>query len=149
MNVISNFKEARVMRVKTPEDIQMEMETPDAANFAQFDYHFPNGVICGVGKSKRPSHASLFQLIVTDFNGKTAVKFPSEYAGEYTSTTRAEKSLNLYCKDAWDHAEALKTKQTRETEAAKQVEAAEKLAAEMDAEIVEAEATGNAEPVEA
>lgn len=137
MNVISNFKEARTMRVKTPEDIQNEMESPETSNFAQFDYHFPNGVICGVGKSKRPSHASLFQIIVTEFNGKPNVKFPSEYAGEYTSSTRAEKSLNLYCKEAWDKAESLKTKQVRETEAAKQVAAAEKLAAEMDAEVEE------------
>lgn len=125
MNVISNFKEARTMRVKTPEDIQAEMENPESSNFAQFDYHFPNGVICGVGKSKRPSHASLFQIIVTDFDGKPNVKFPSEYAGEYTSSTRAEKSLNLYCKEAWTQAEALKTKQIRETEAAKEVQVEE------------------------
>lgn len=116
MNVVSSYKEARVMRAKTPDEIQEEMENPNSANFSQMDYHFPNGVICGVGKSRRPGHASLYQLIVTDYNGKTAVKFPETFAGEYTTPTRAEKHLNSYCMEAWQMAEKAKTKQVRKTE---------------------------------
>jgi len=119
MNVIDSFKDARVMRTKTPDEIQDEMDNPQSANFSQMDYHFPNGVVCGVGKSRRPSHASLYQLIVTDFNGKSAVKFPETYAGEYTSPSRAEKHLRNYCEEAWKLAEESKTKQVRKTAKAK------------------------------
>ena len=111
--MIESYSQAVVLRHKTPDDIQAEMEEPTTANFAIFDYNFPNGFKAGVGKSKRPSHASLFQLVVTDFAGKPAIKFPSEYAGEYTSTARAEKALGLYCREAWDAAEKAKTKATR------------------------------------
>ncbi len=117
--MIDNFKDAITMRQKTPEDVEMEMENPNGANFALYDYTFPNGVMCGVGKSRRPGHASMFQIIVTDFDGKPNVKFPTEYAGEYTSTQRAEKALRQYCQEAWQEAEKKKTKATRKAEAAK------------------------------
>lgn len=116
----TRYEEAIRLRVKSPDEIEMEMDEPQKANFSQFDYQFPNGVMCGVGKSKRPGHAALFQLIVTDFNGKSAVKFPVEYAGEYTSTTRAEHALRIYCKEAWADAEAKKTTQVRRSEADKE-----------------------------
>jgi hypothetical protein len=103
--MIENFKQAIIMRVKTPDDIQAEMEEPTKSNFAIFEYNFPTGFKAGVGKSRRPSHASLFQLIVTDFNGMPNIKFPSEYAGEYTSTQRAEKALTSYCQESWLAAE--------------------------------------------
>lgn len=120
--MITSYKEAVTLRVKTPEDVELEMEDPMRANFAIYDYKFPNGIRCGVGKSKRPGHASLFQLIVTDFDGKPNVKFPSEFAGEYTSTDRAEKGLAMYCKEAWNEAERKKTKATRKLEAEKEME---------------------------
>lgn len=118
MNV-ENYQSAIILRVKTPDMIMEEQEEPGKANFSQFDYHFPTGFIAGVGKSKRPSHASLFQIIVSDFNGMPNIKFPKEYSGEYTSTTRAEKALHLYCKEAWEAAEAAKTKSTRKAEVEK------------------------------
>ena len=120
--MITNFKEAIVMRVKTPEDIETEMENPNAANFAMFDYTFPNGIRCGIGKSRRPGHAAMFQLVVTDFDGKSNIKFPVKYSGEYTSSTRAEKDLRQYCKEAWDMAELAKTKATRRAETEKDEE---------------------------
>ena len=111
------------MRTKTPDDIQNEMDNQMAANFAIFDYHFPTGIRCGVGKSKRPGHASMFQIIVTYFDGKPNVKIPEEYAGEYTSTTRAEKGLHMYCKDAWEQAEKQMTKASRKGAAEKAADA--------------------------
>ena len=111
--MIENYKQAVTLRTKTPDEIEMEMENPNAANFAIYEYNFPNGIKCGVGKSRRPGHASMFQIIVTDFDGKPNVKFPEEYAGEYTSPTRTEKDLAQYCKESWQAAEAAKTKATR------------------------------------
>lgn len=116
----TRYEEAVSLRQKTPDEIELEMEEPMAANFSQYNYQFPNGVTCGVGKSRRPGHAALFQLIVTDFNGKNAVKFPDEYAGEYTSVTRAEHDLRIYCKEAWQDADAKKTTQVRRSEAEKE-----------------------------
>jgi len=121
MNIITNYTEAVHMRHKSQEEIIMEMDEPLKANFSLYDYHFPNGIVCGVGKSRRPGHASMYQIIVTEFAGKPNIKFPVEYSGEYTTPTRAEKSLLMFCKSAWDHAEGVKTKQVRKTEAAKEL----------------------------
>ena len=74
------YEEAITSIVKTPDMIEAEMESPMNANFAQFNYQMPNGVKCGVGKSRRPGHASLFQIIVIDFDGKPAFKFEKEYS---------------------------------------------------------------------
>jgi hypothetical protein len=115
----TQYKEAVQLRHKTPDEIELEMEEPMKANYSQYDYHFPNGIKCGIGKSKRPGHASLFQLIVTDFDGKNAVTFPTEYRGEYTSVTRAEHALRLYCKEAWAEADNKKSVQVKRSEAAK------------------------------
>ena len=120
----TKYDEAITARVKTPDDIEMEMDNPMMANFSQYEYQLPNGVKYGIGKSRRPGHASLFQLIVTDFAGKNAVKTPEEYAGEYTSVTRAEHALRIFCKESWQAAEAAKSKQTKRTEAKKEVESA-------------------------
>ena len=103
------------------------MEEPLMANFAQKEYHFPNGIMCGVGKSRRPGHAAMYQIIVVDFAGKPNIKFPIEYAGEYTTPTRAEKSLLMFCKAAWETAEGAKTKQIRKTEAAKELSKKEQM----------------------
>lgn len=118
--IVESYKQAVRMRMKTPDEIQEEMDNPAKANFALHEYHMPNGVILGVGKSKRPGHGSLYQLIVTDFNGKPNVKIEEEYAGEYTSTGRAEKALQMYCKHSWEAAEDAKTTAVRKTEKAKQ-----------------------------
>lgn len=126
MDVVTSYQNAVRMINKTPEMVQLEMEEPGKANFAVFDYVFPNGIRVGVGKSRRPSHASLYQLVVTDFNGKPNVKFPDKFAGEYTSPSRAEKDLQAYCKESWEAAEQAKTKEVRKTEAAKEASAANK-----------------------
>ncbi len=118
----TRYEDAITIRTKTPDEIEEEMENPQKTNFSQFNYQFPNGVVCGVGKSKRPSHASLFQIIVSDFAGKPAFKFETEYAGEYTSSSRAEKHLRVYCKEVWEAAELSKTKQIRRSEAAKEAD---------------------------
>jgi hypothetical protein len=125
---VTQYKEAITARHRTPDDIEMEMEEPMKANYSQHDYHFPTGIKCGIGKSRRPGHAALFQLIVTDFDGKNAVKFPVEYSGEYTSVTRAEHALRIYCKESWADSEDKKTKQVRRTEAEKEVANAAKSA---------------------
>jgi hypothetical protein len=127
------YDEAITSIVKTPDMIEAEMESPMNANFAQFSYQMPNGVKCGVGKSRRPGHASLFQIIVTDFDGKPAFKFEKEYSGEYTSSTRAEKHLGSYCREAWAEAEERKAQAQRAEDAAKELKAKveeDKLAAE-------------------
>jgi len=128
MNVIKNYTEAVKVRVKSHEDVMQEMEEPFMANFSQKEYHFPNGIMCGVGKSRRPGHASMYQIIVIDFAGKPNIKFPVEYSGEYTTPTRAEKGLLMFCKSAWEHAEGVKTKQIRKTEAAKELSKKEQMA---------------------
>jgi hypothetical protein len=113
----TRYEEAITMRQKTPDEIEREMDEPMSANFSQYDYHLPNGSRWGIGKSRRPGHAALFQIIVTDFNDKPALKTPSPYAGEYTSQTRAEAALRLFCKEAWQEAERLKSTQTKRSEA--------------------------------
>jgi hypothetical protein len=127
MNVIKNYTEAVKVRIKSHEDTIQEMEEPLMANFAQKEYHFPNGIMCGVGKSRRPGHASMYQIIVVDFAGKPNIKFPIEYSGEYTTPTRAEKSLLMFCKAAWENADGAKTKQIRKTEAAKELSKKEQM----------------------
>jgi hypothetical protein len=127
MNVVKNYTEAVKVRIKSHEDTIQEMEEPLMANFAQKEYHFPNGIMCGVGKSRRPGHASMYQIIVVDFAGKPNIKFPIEFSGEYTTPTRAEKSLLMFCKAAWETAEGHKTKQIRKTEAAKELSKKEQM----------------------
>jgi len=134
MNVIKSYTEAVKVRVKSHEDIMQEMEEPFMANFAQKEYHFPNGIMCGVGKSRRPGHASMYQIIVVDFAGKPNIKFPVEYSGEYTTPTRAEKGLLMFCKAAWETAEGAKTKQIRKTEAAKELSKKEQMDAMLNHE---------------
>jgi hypothetical protein len=115
--LVTEYKEAIVIRHRTPDEIELEMEQPQMANYSQYDYHLPNGTKWGVGKSRRPGHAALFQLIVTDFDGKNAVKTPSKYSGEYTSVTRAEHALRIYCKEAWQEADKSKSTQVKRSEA--------------------------------
>ena len=117
------YEEAITMIVKTPDMIEAEMENPASTNFSQFNYIMPNGVVCGVGKSKRPGHASLFQIIVTNFDGKSAFKFETQYAGEYTSSQRAEKHLRQYCREAWTNAEDKQVQVKRQEDAAKELKA--------------------------
>ena len=127
MNIIENYAQAIKLRIKTQENLIQEMEEPRLANFAQNEYHFPNGIMCGVGKSRRPGHASFFQIIVIDFNGKPNIKFPAEFSGEYTTQSRAELGLKQFCKKAWEAAEGFKTKQVRKTEAAKELSKKEQM----------------------
>lgn len=115
--LVTRYEDAVTLRVRTPDDIEAEMDEPMKACYSQFDYQFPNGVICGVGKSKRPGHASLFQIMVTDFNGKNAFKFEKEYSGEYTSVSRAEAHLRIYCKESWGAANSAKSTQVKRSEA--------------------------------
>ncbi len=122
--LVERYEDAVTMRVKTPDEIEREMDEPSKTIYSQFNYTFPNGVVCGVGKSKRPGHAALFQIVVTDFDGKNAFKFESEYAGEYTSVSRAEKHLLVYCKEVWAEAERMKTKLVRKVEAEKEAASA-------------------------
>lgn len=143
MNVIENYTQAIKARVKSHEDTVREMEEPQIANFAQNEYHFPNGIMCGVGKSRRPGHPSFFQIIVINFDGKPNIKFPQEFSGEYTTQTRAEKGLLQFCKKAWEAAEGAKTKQVRKTEAAKELSRKE----QMDVMLDHKEEVVNVEPV--
>jgi len=117
------YDDAIQMIVRTPDMIEAEMESPMLANYAQFSYQMPNGIKLGVGKSQRPGHASLFQIIVTDFDGKSAFKTATEYAGEYTSSTRAEKHLRSYVREAWTAAEKAKAQAQRAEDAAKELKA--------------------------
>ena len=104
----------------------MEMDNPQQANFAVFEYRMPSGIMCGVGKSKVPNHPSLFQIRIFDYDGKPNAQIDDRFAGEYTSADRAEKELNIYCKQAWANAEAKMEKATRKAHAEKQKRAADK-----------------------
>jgi hypothetical protein len=129
----TSYDEAITMIVRTPAMIEAEMDSPLLANHAQFSYQMPNGVKLGVGKSQRPGHASLFQIIVTDFDGKNAFKTETEYSGEYTSSTRAEKHLRSYIREAWTAAEKAKAQAERAAQAAAELKAMQ------EAEYAEAE----------
>lgn len=115
----TRYEEAVRPLIKTPEMVELEMDEPSKALFNQFQYTMPNGVVLGIGKSRRPHHASLFQIVAIDLNGKNAYKLPEEYRGEYTSPSRAEHHLRIACKEAWAAAEAAKSTQTKRTEAKK------------------------------
>lgn len=115
MNVIDSYEKAVQPRVKTPDDIDEEMHNPKDANFAQFTYTMPTGIILGVGKSKH-NHPAMFQIKIVDYAGKAASTVDSDYSGEYTSADRAEKDLLKYCKLAWQKAEKEMTKQVRATQ---------------------------------
>lgn len=114
-----SYKNAVLLRQKTPDEIHAEMDDPKSANFSLYDYHMPNGTILGVGKSKIRDHASMYQIKVVDFDGKPNVSIPLQYAGEYTTAGRAENDLLKYCKEAWAEAEERQTKQVRKAHAGK------------------------------